>query len=607
MIPNLVTVPLGQGGAVNIYNALGTVNVLADVEGYFAPEPPSDVTGEFHPIAPVRVCDTRSNSPTPACRAKGAVARTPLVVNVTGTGVDPIPATGAEAAVLNLTGVAGTKSTVLTVFPTNSSGTCAYNASHAPPFSTLNLAAGEVRANRVMVQLGPAVTGGADTSVCVYNATGTINVLLDANGWFGTGTAKAGAQYQPITPTRICDTRSGSGLPCAGHTLGASAIDTVVVAGEGALPSASASSPAVAVIANLTAIAPTKATYLTIYPADQTGHSVSDVSLSAGEVLPNLAVVKVDTTGDARNGDVNLFNAAGTVNAVVDIEGWFQNTYTSGITGTASDTQTPAQPVPSVTVTYTGTGTTHGTGTTTTDAGGAYTFSSLPPGTYSVGATANGFTSPAPQTVTVTPNTVATANVSLTATSSISGGVFDTQTPTQPVAGATVTYTGTNGNTATGTATTSSNGAFAFNGVSPGTYAVAGSDSAGYNPSTPQTVIVTTGNAATANVSLTATASISGKVMDDEAVQNRCITRLSLTLVAAAIRRAVPQRRTLAAPTSSAGSRRARTPSLRRTRTATHRPHRRRRRCPSAPEPASRLRHNSRERTSTPTVPAAVQ
>ena len=33
VIPNLVTVPLGQGGAVNIYNAIGTVNVLADVRG----------------------------------------------------------------------------------------------------------------------------------------------------------------------------------------------------------------------------------------------------------------------------------------------------------------------------------------------------------------------------------------------------------------------------------------------------------------------------------------------------------------------------------------------------------------------------------------------
>ncbi len=119
--------------------------------------------------------------------------------------------------------------------------------------------------------------------------------------------------------------------------------------------------------------------------------------------------------------------------------------------------------------------------------------------------------------MTVTTNTVATANVSLTATSSISGGVFDTQTPAQPVAGATVTYAGTNGNTATGTTTTSSNGAFAFNGVSPGTYTVASTDSAYTSPS-PQTVVVTAGKATIANVSLSANSGISGSV-DDTASQ----------------------------------------------------------------------------------------
>ena len=386
-IANLVTVTLGQGGAIAIYNAKGTVNVLADVEGYFQPEPPSDVAGEFHPIAPVRVCDTRHSSTTPACRAAGAVGQNPLVVNVTGSAVDAIPQKGAEAAVLNLTGVAGSKPTLLSVFPTTPSGTCAYNASHGPPFSTLNLKAGEVRANRVMVQLGPAASGDADTSICVYNAAGTINVLVDANGWFGGGSAASGAQYQAIAPTRICDTRSGSGLPCAGKTLGPGGIDAAVVAGEGGLPATGASSPAVAVIANLTAIAPTASTYVTIYPANQSGHSVSDINLSAGEVVPNLAVVSVDTSGDARNGDVDLFNAAGKVNALLDVEGWFQLTYASGISGIVSDTQTPAQPIENATVTYTGTNGTRGSGATTTSGGGAYTLTSVPPGTYTVDAT----------------------------------------------------------------------------------------------------------------------------------------------------------------------------------------------------------------------------
>ena len=71
--PNLVTAVLGQANAsdpnreVNIYNAAGTVNVLADVEGYFEPEASSDATGEFHPIA-------RSGCVTRAARVRRAPA-----------------------------------------------------------------------------------------------------------------------------------------------------------------------------------------------------------------------------------------------------------------------------------------------------------------------------------------------------------------------------------------------------------------------------------------------------------------------------------------------------------------------------------------------------
>jgi hypothetical protein len=59
-LANLVTSQLSSTGAVDIYNALGTVNVLADVEGYFMPEAPTVTSGEYHPIPPIRVCDTRT-------------------------------------------------------------------------------------------------------------------------------------------------------------------------------------------------------------------------------------------------------------------------------------------------------------------------------------------------------------------------------------------------------------------------------------------------------------------------------------------------------------------------------------------------------------------
>jgi hypothetical protein len=227
--------------------------------------------------------------------------------------------------VLNITGVAGSALTFLSVFPTTSAGTCAFSGNAAPPFSMLNLTAGLVEANRVMVGLGPSAPGGNDTSVCVFNAAGTINVILDANGWFGGPGAGVGDQYRAISPSRICDTRTASGYPCAGETLGTNRHDVVAVAGVGGIPTAALANPPIAIIANLTAIAPTRGTFMSIYPANlSTPPLVSDINANPEEVLANLVVVELDPNAGADAGDVDLYNAAGIVNAVLDVEGWFQ-------------------------------------------------------------------------------------------------------------------------------------------------------------------------------------------------------------------------------------------------------------------------------------------
>jgi len=327
VIANLVTVTLGPGGKVNIFNALGSVNVLADVEGYFEPQPSTDVQGLFHPIAPIRVCDTRTTAPANGCKTHGiVVGGAPMVVNVTAGGAMPSDGT-AEAAILNLTGVAGSASTFLSVFPTSSNGSCQYNASNPPKISNLNLLALAVQANRVMVKLGPATTGGPATSVCVYAAVGKINVLLDANGWYGGATAPAtplGYQYQAVAPSRICDTRVGS-ASCPRALIGAAVSRLIGVAGHGGVPPSGGATTVVAVIANLTAVVPSAATFLTLYPANLTSRpQASDLNANAGVTLPNLAVVQLDTTGDAHDGEIYLYNSVGSVNAIIDIEGWFQ-------------------------------------------------------------------------------------------------------------------------------------------------------------------------------------------------------------------------------------------------------------------------------------------
>ena len=321
VIANLVTVTVGANagqGWIDIYNALGTVNVLVDIEGYFTTHPATAFDGLFHPIQPVRVCDTRTS-----CEGHTAVGSGQSIV-VTVPTAGGVPANGtAGSAVVNLTGVAGNASTYLSLFPTDANGHCTPTGT-----STMNLLPGVVRANRVMVELGPASTGGPADALCVYNAAGTINVLVDVNGWFGSATAtEPGYQYQALGPTRICDTRYTSTSCATGAISAGTALQRLItVAGHAGVPAFGIGPPVVAIIANLTAIAPTASTYLTLYPANLTGPGgVSDLNLGAGTVLPNLAVVEVDTVpSNSNDGDVFLYNAAGSVNAIIDLEGWFQ-------------------------------------------------------------------------------------------------------------------------------------------------------------------------------------------------------------------------------------------------------------------------------------------
>jgi hypothetical protein len=330
--PNLVTVALGQttlvdsNREVNLYNPIGSVDVVADVEGYFVPDAESDPTGQFHPIAPLRVCDTRVGQPLNVCnRGSGTHhlgPNTVVEVNVAGipAGVRgtpaSIPANGtAQAAVLNLTAINGTASTYLSVFPPDANGSCATSAGT----STINLQARATEANRVIVGLGPSATGEPATDVCVYNSVGSIDFILDAGGWFGSSTAPLGTQFQPIGPTRVCDTRAGSGTPCAGHTLTTNGTLVVAVAGVAGVP---ATGP-VAIIGNLTAIALGRSgTFLTAYPSDVSPRpNASDLNV-VSSVLPNLVGVGLSVASPA--GNIRIFNASGSVNAVLDIEGWFQ-------------------------------------------------------------------------------------------------------------------------------------------------------------------------------------------------------------------------------------------------------------------------------------------
>jgi hypothetical protein len=148
--------------------------------------------------------------------------------------------------------------------------------------------------------------------VSVYNGLGSADAVVDVNGYF-TDSSGAGAGFFSLFPSRIVDTRNGTGgFPIA--PLGAAATMTVTVAGHGGVPATFAK----AVILNVTVANPTTASDLVIWPHGATQPTASDLNFVGGQTVPNLVVVKLSALGQ-----IDIFNAFGTTNVIVDVVGYY--------------------------------------------------------------------------------------------------------------------------------------------------------------------------------------------------------------------------------------------------------------------------------------------
>jgi hypothetical protein len=167
-IPNLVTVPVGANGKVDIFNLTGSVDVIADLSGYYTT---SGSGFKFHASPPHRLFDTRSGAGV----ASGQV--TPVGAGVFGLPLTDVngsgnagPLGGAAALVLNVTVTGPTANSFVTVYP---SGVA------RPPSSNLNFTAGETIPNAV-------VTPVNGSSIDFFNLTGNVNLIADISGYFAT-------------------------------------------------------------------------------------------------------------------------------------------------------------------------------------------------------------------------------------------------------------------------------------------------------------------------------------------------------------------------------------------------------------------------------------
>jgi hypothetical protein len=159
IIANTEIVPVGTDGTIKFYNHSGTVNVTADVTGYYST---SGSGTTFTAVTPSHLLDTRNATGGFKPLGTGGTLSLPVV------GVGGVPL-NASAVVLNVT----------VVGPTGSSYVAAYPDPEGHAASTgLDFAAGETIANLVVV---PVVDGKID----FYNHAGSVNVTADVLGYYG--------------------------------------------------------------------------------------------------------------------------------------------------------------------------------------------------------------------------------------------------------------------------------------------------------------------------------------------------------------------------------------------------------------------------------------
>jgi len=264
--------------------------------------------GTFHALTPSRILDTRSGS--------GPLGQgTTLNVPIAGQG--GVPSTSVSAVVLNVTVTNTTVAGFLTVYPTGVP---------LPVTSNLNWLAGQTVAKLVTVGLG----GGAASA---YNPRGSADLIFDVAGYYSTPDVSPGPDglFNPLVPARLLDTRTGIGAPAAKLTAGQT-LD-LQVTGRGGVPSSGVS----AVVLNVTAVNPTAAGFLTVFPTGAPTPNASTLNFTANAIVPNRVMVGVGTGGQA-----SIFNPLGTTNVVADVNGWFTDS-TPGGTGSWFTPVTPAR------------------------------------------------------------------------------------------------------------------------------------------------------------------------------------------------------------------------------------------------------------------------
>ena len=281
--------------------------------------------GEFHPLTPARIFDSRPATPIndvapPGAKPLSGPEPATFDIDLLGQGGIPDVAANVLAVVVNIT-----------VTEPGANGYLeAYGKSAKPVDRTsiINFAPNQTVPNVSIVRPG---ADGALTIGLFGNGT-TAQVVVDVFGWFSTSTYTAadGARLIPTTPSRVLDTRDGTNRVGATPLGQKETMELQIRGVDGVNPTVVdvvPDSPEVTgVLLNVVGITTdpgATATHLSVFPnALPAGQdpTTSNVNLAAGVIKANLVFVPVGTDGKVR-----IFNNQGQTQVVADVVGYMRN------------------------------------------------------------------------------------------------------------------------------------------------------------------------------------------------------------------------------------------------------------------------------------------
>jgi peptidoglycan hydrolase-like protein with peptidoglycan-binding domain len=314
-VPNLVTVPVGADGLVDVYSSAGG-NVIVDLLGYYTAAD-NATAGRFQPLpAPTRVMDTRRVATFAAGETRGFV----------------IPgAAGANAVAVNLTSVTAQPG-YWQVYPMGGAVPATSNLNSPPGWSA-------VAANQAIV------TVDAAGAINIFSEQGG-DLIIDLVGIYtgaGAPSSTDGLFVPTTTPTRIVDTRVPALNPLGGTTRPEPAWSfEVPVSSNPAIGRPDVS----AVVLNATSAGALATGYVTVgtagatQPGERPSTSTMNVVRPA-QVLANHAIVPVSTRG------FSMFTEAGG-DMIADLAGYFLGTPSAAPFGTPVNAPSPSCTTPRV-------------------------------------------------------------------------------------------------------------------------------------------------------------------------------------------------------------------------------------------------------------------